>query len=256
MNIKRKSTSWQNLSRWYDAIVGSEGTYLHPTLVIPQLAETLNIKPGKTVLDIGCGNGFLSKFITKSGANYHGIDSSRSLIDRANSFDQKGASYTVGDICNAKSLKSLKPKSFDTALFILSLQDIDPLERAIMNASQLLKDRSEIIIFMLHPAFKTPRQTGFVFDENRKMISRRIDSYLSPNHIPFKKDKRNRSYVANFYHRPLQDYINTLSTHGFDTKHLSEMPAYSEKIDQSRIEKRILNEIPMFMMIKAVRSNP
>ena len=44
--------------------------------------ETLNPQAGETILDLGCGDGFLTRRITESGAKVVGIDSSPEMVGR------------------------------------------------------------------------------------------------------------------------------------------------------------------------------
>ncbi|WP_419801758.1 class I SAM-dependent methyltransferase [Mucilaginibacter sp.] len=45
--------------------------------------ETLEVKPGENILDLGCGSGFLTNEIREKGAMVLGVDSSAEMIDQA-----------------------------------------------------------------------------------------------------------------------------------------------------------------------------
>jgi cyclopropane fatty-acyl-phospholipid synthase-like methyltransferase len=48
---------------------------------------------GKTVLEIGCGNGRMTSYFKKLGANIEGLDISKSLLDRLGKKDKKIKTY-------------------------------------------------------------------------------------------------------------------------------------------------------------------
>lgn len=248
----KKSTSWQSLSKWYDASVGESGTSLHTKLIIPRILSYLDLNSDKSILDIGCGNGVLAKTFSELNMIYTGIDSSQYLINAAIKRQVKNATFLCRDICTSNTVDLFQTNLFDIAIFILSIQDIDPIVDAVKNLSQVVKTNGQVLIFMLHPSFKIPRQTGFVYDENRKLVSRRIDAYLTQNSIPYKTDKKSKRYIANFYHRPLESYINIFSNYGFGLKNLYEVPGY-KKLD-NKMKNRVSREFPEYMVLCFVKS--
>ena len=69
------------------------------------IAKYLNINPGESFIDVGCGRGGPGMWIAHEiGANYYGFDLSEKAIDlatsRINEFSLEGkAQFKVGDIC-------------------------------------------------------------------------------------------------------------------------------------------------------------
>ena len=63
---------------------------------------------------------------------------------------------------------------------------------------------------MTHPCFRVPRQSGEGWDEQRKLLYRRVDRYLSPLAVPMKAYAGGRAATWS-YHRPLEDYVNGLA---------------------------------------------
>ena len=59
----RKSTLWDQASRWYDSLVGMSGSDYHQTIVMPGVLKMLELKPGRRVLDLACGQGVFSRFL-------------------------------------------------------------------------------------------------------------------------------------------------------------------------------------------------
>jgi len=65
------------------------------------------IKPGMTVLDLGCGTGLTSKFMAQLGAKVTAVDISPKLIEFARKESaHKNVEYAVGDITSEPELTS------------------------------------------------------------------------------------------------------------------------------------------------------
>ena len=66
---------------------------------ISSLIDACRLKPGATVLDVGCGQGFFSYLFRKHGMNVCGIDISEVGIGvAANMYGHLGINFAVGDI--------------------------------------------------------------------------------------------------------------------------------------------------------------
>ena len=146
-----------------------------------------------------------------------------------------------------------EPASFDAAVFLLSIQDMDPLELALASASWAVRTPGRIVIVMTHPAFRQPRHSGWGFDEGRKLVYRRVDAYLTPMAVPMKA-LRDRPATRSF-HRPLSAYVNGLAAEGFAIDAMLEIPdTLDDRRKQSdRAGERAAAEIPLFLGLRARR---
>ena len=80
MKNKKESSSWEQVSSWYDKVVGSKGHYYHEHVILPKLKKiTANTKG---LLDLACGQGILSRILDPD-VEYVGVDTSMSLINAA-----------------------------------------------------------------------------------------------------------------------------------------------------------------------------
>lgn len=105
------------------------------------------IKSGDKVLDIGCGNGRLSK-IFDSSVEYLGIDNSEQLIKIAQQInqDRPNINFEVGDVLGL----NLPDKSFDLVFCIAVLHHLpsrDVRLQALANIRRVLKSEGTAIIF-------------------------------------------------------------------------------------------------------------
>jgi len=256
----QRQTHWNPVAGWYNGWVGKKGSLYHRAVAIPTVMELADPRPNELLLDLGCGQGVLAPHVLKRGAQYQGVDGSRTLIQFARKHHGENvkkdtAQFIAGDVRKLSSLPEIGAKSADVAVFMLSIQDMDPLEEILAAAAWALKADGRIVIFMLHPAFRPPRQSGWGFDPGRKLTYRRVDSYLTNRAVPMKayaEVSARASGTTMSFHRPLGAYINTLSELGFLLEHLGELP--DPNVDKDTKKETL--EIPLFAALKAKRTNP
>ncbi|MBI5358690.1 methyltransferase domain-containing protein [Candidatus Amesbacteria bacterium] len=238
---------WDPVADWYDGWVGDKGSIHHTKLAIPAVLELLAIKPNEKVLDIGCGQGVLAQYIVSAQGLYTGVDVSEQLIKIAKNRKINNANFLVGDA------RKLNMSGFDAAVMLLSIQDMDPLDQVIESLTKCLTKGARLVIFMNHPAFRIPRQSGWGWDEGRKLQYRRIDRYLTPLAVPMKAYSSQKSGVTISYHRPLQEYVNSLNNFGFVIDRMLEIPTYktSQPGPNARAENLSFREIPQFLALRA-----
>ena len=252
----QRQTHWDPVAKWYNGWVGKKGSLYHRAVALPKVLELADPQPGELLLDLGCGQGVLTPHVLKRGARYQGVDGSRTLIQLARqhhtetSKPRGAAQFVMGDVRKLSTLPELQAKRADIAVFMLSVQDMDPLGEVLEAAAWALKDGGRIVIFMLHPAFRVPRQSGWGFDPGRKLTYRRVDSYLSSRGVPMKAYAEVTSRASGTtwsFHRPLSEYINTLSELGFLLERFDELPDPNVTWET----KKETLEIPLFAALKA-----
>jgi SAM-dependent methyltransferase len=252
------ATSWDPLAHWYDGWVGEGGSEYHRELAVPAVMRLLDPQPGDAILDLGCGQGVLAPYIARADAHYIGIDASPRLLDLARKRHGRSGRFLLGDARRLAALKELSPCSFEAVVFLLSLQDMDPLEEALTGTAWALKPGGRVVLLLTHPAFRFPRQSGWGWDEKRKLMFRRVDRYLTPLPVPMKSlPGTSTQATTRSFHRPIQDYVNGLAVHGLLTDHFAEIPAHKLKSREpgSRAETMARQEIPLFLGIRARKIN-
>lgn len=253
---KRNPTGWDAVADWYDGWVGKGGSIHHRKLAIPALVDLLQPVKGERFLDIGAGQGVLAPAIAETGAEYVGVDVSPKLLAYAKQYHGKHGKFYQADAARLFDTPALTEASFDGVTFLLSIQDMNPLDEVLKSAAWALKAGGRIGLLMTHPAFRIPRQSGWGIDEGRKLQYRRIDRYLTPLPIPMKPHTGKESGVTISFHRPISEYVNGLSDQGLLIDRMIEIPIgdHSLKKNRTKAERLSDEEIPLFLALRARKS--
>ncbi len=246
-------TSWDPLAHWYDGWVGEGGSRHHRTLAVPAVLALLDPQPGERILDIGAGQGVLAPSIAKAQAHYVGVDASERLLQLARTHHGRQGKFVYGDARRLADIPGLQRGSFDAVVFLLSIQDMDPLDQVLASAAWALRPEGRTVLLMTHPCFRVPRQSGWGWDEGRKLQFRRVDRYLTPLPVPLKPYPGKQAGVTRSFHRPLQDYVNGLADQGLLLERMQEIPRPAARSSDGRAKAEALahQEIPLFLALRA-----
>lgn len=264
-------TSWGGVASWYHDAVEEKGSYQRD-LILPNLLRVVDVKKGESVLDLACGEGFLSRRISKMGVNVVGTDIAKELIDIAKR-EAPGIDFRVAASDNLSFLKS---ETIDKAVIVLALQNIEDVHSTLKECARVLKTKGRLYFVLNHPAFRIPKQSSWGFDpsassrpegearprgaagqrEEGGVQYRRVDRYLSElrEKIQMHPGAKPWEYTLSF-HRPLQFFVKALRKAGLAVSNLEEWSSAktSEPGPRAEAENRARKEIPMFLMVEAVK---
>ena len=252
-----RETSWDQVATWYDGWVGDRGSTYHRELAVPAVLDLLQPRPGDHVLDVGGGQGVLAPYLAEAGARVTVVDASARLIAAARRRHARlrGARFLVGDARRLPAVAGLDEGSFDAAAFMLSIQDMDPLDDVVRAVAWALRADGRVVMLMTHPAFRQPRHSGWGFDEGRGLTFRRIDGYLTPMAVPMKS--LGGGQPTRSFHRPISAYVNALGAAGFAVDamlEIADLPPDRRPGRGARGDARAHEEIPIFLALRAVRA--
>jgi ubiquinone/menaquinone biosynthesis C-methylase UbiE len=248
--MKKKSTSWDKVAKWYDDLLSLEGTY-QQEVILPNVMRLVDPKPNQIILDLACGQGFFAKHFIDKGAEVVGLDLSPELIARAKKNVPKAKFF----VANAENLSVLKNNSVDSIVCVLALQNIKNISAVFKECNRVLKNGGHFSIVLNHPAFRVPKHSSWGWDEAQKIQFRRIDEYLSEISVPIemqpgKKDGKGQTTLS--FHRPLQFWFKLLNNSGFVVTRLEEW--VSHKINQpgpkAAAENKARHEFPLFLYLE------
>jgi SAM-dependent methyltransferase len=163
---------------------------------------------GLTVLDAGCGTGYLSKKLCDRGAHVTGIDFSERMIEVARAHNPD-IDFRV-DSC--AELATIEDEHFDLVIANYVLMDTPDLHGTLHAFHRVLKPHGVAVLVFSHPCFPQERAT---VSRNGDEITYRWDfSYFEPKKCI---DPPWAHFTADFiwFHRPLSDYWKAFLAAGF-----------------------------------------
>jgi len=198
--------------------------------------------PGRRTLDLGCGEGRLSRDLARLGHHVAAVDASPTMIAAA-----RGAAPEIeAALADAASLP-FADGAFDLVVAFMSLQDVDDLGGAVAEAARVLEHGGRLCVAIVHPLNSAGRFQG---DDADSMFV--IDgSYLAPSFYvdSFVRDGLELELVS--AHRPLEAYTEALARSGFLIERLREPAVPEAGIVKPR--SRRWQRLPLFLHLRALR---
>ncbi|MCB1118352.1 MAG: class I SAM-dependent methyltransferase [Chlamydiia bacterium] len=234
------TTAWEEVDKWYDRLVGLDGSEMHQAVILPKLKEKLGDEG--TLLDVGCGQGILARQLSK-GWCYHGIDLSPSLIAKAKKYrHQCQTTFQVADATKPFKI----PEQLTTAFALLSLQNMKEPSQAIATVANALPQGGSFHIVLNHPCFRIPRQSSWGIDPQKNLQYRRIDRYMTPMEIPI--DMYPGKTLS--FHHPLSQWVTWLTDAGLALTALEEWCSPKTSTGKmAKRENRARTEFPLFLYL-------
>lgn len=251
--MKTRNTSWGKVAGWYDKLLERSPDTYQAKVILPNLLRIVGPYPGQTIIDIACGQGFFSRALAARGATVVGADNSTELIAIAKKHSPPSIVYHVAP---AHQMLFAKKRSFDVALIVLAVQNIENYASVIAECARVLKPDGRLIIVMNHTAFRIPGASAWGYDDGTKTQYRRVDSYLSESQTKIAMHPGNapKEFTVSF-HRPLQNYMKALAKSGLAITRFEEWISHkhSGPGPRAKAEDAARKEIPLFLCIEARR---
>ena len=230
--------SWNQKAGEWDIQVGDHGDRNRMLNSDPVLWQFVGDVQGLTVLDAGCGTGYLSRQLCRQGAIVTGVDFSPKMIEIS---QQKAQAenlviYFQEDSCS--QLKTLSSHYFDVLVSNYVLMDLPDLKAAIQSFYRVLKTGGIAVVVFSHPCF--PQGDAAMVNSDRSIIYRWQQSYFEPHK---RQDAPWKHFTSPFvwFHRPLSDYWKAFKEAGFTVIDFEEPRLSTDRADQAASESERFN---------------
>ena len=194
----QKATQWK---KW----VGEHGDNNRRFNSDPALWKLAGDVSGLTVLDAGCGSGYLSVALAKKNATVIGVDLSPNMILEAKSMAAEKSCGIDFRTDSCEELATIKTESIDLIVSNYVLMDLAHLEKAVSQHYRVLKPGGRAVFVIGHPFSSDLSTEENYFDEIK-----RVDRWG-----PFDSD-----FI--FFHRPISQYWKAFKKSKFTVEEFDE----------------------------------
>ena len=194
--------------------------------------------PGRRTLEVGCGEGRVSRDLADRGHRVVGVDASPTLVRHACEADRRSA-YVLGD---AAALP-FPDGSFDLAVAYNSLMDVDDLQAAAAEVARVLEPGGRLCVTVTHPMSDAG---GFV-DRTPDAPFTIDGSYLGRHAVDVTMERDGLAMRFVGWRYPLEGYVGALTDQGFAIEALREpTPGHDRGEGDARWHR-----VPMFLQLRA-----
>ncbi|GAB2879164.1 hypothetical protein GCM10027277_55520 [Pseudoduganella ginsengisoli] len=214
----KKSKSLARITREWDAIAALRDEQVcsgkdHSANFVLAPAILSELHRVKTLIDIGCGTGWLTERAAEFAELAVGIDPSEQSIAIGRK-QHKG----VGISFHAESIETyaLKGKKFDLAICNMSASNAPDLQAFISASREIIKKNGIFIITIPHPFF-WPIYWGYASDPNFNYKK----SFAVEGEFKIQNELSN--ILTTHFHHPIEKYISTLISNRFRIDEFKEL---------------------------------
>jgi ubiquinone/menaquinone biosynthesis C-methylase UbiE len=239
----------ENANFWVKIIRGRLDRY-RSELTDRAVLDSIGPADGLTILDAGCGEGYLSRILAHEGAETIGVDACADLIKSAQDLAAEAGlpiNYNVGTVDSLPLCDS----QCDVVVCNHLVNDLQDIEVPFREFARVTRKGGRLVILMLHPCFygaHTERSIKHSYPTPGEYFSVRtieqkfnVAGILSPA-------------AVTMWFRPLEDYVSKLRESGFCITSLSEPhPSADQLAEDSWWHDNFVR--PLFMLVVATKAH-
>lgn len=209
---------WNRKAEEWRTQVGREGDANRRLNSDPVLWRLLGPVAGLTVLDAGCGTGYLSRKLAQAGARVIAVDAAARMIEIARQ-DGDPALEIDFRLASCADLTGIEDRSVDRIVSNYVLMDLPELDACLRAFHRVLKPGGEAVLVFSHPCF--PLGDGSDPDAEGAVTFTWRAPYFEEKEV---KEPAWKHFTSDFlwYHRPLSRYWRAFRAAGFQVEDFEE----------------------------------
>jgi SAM-dependent methyltransferase len=259
---------WNSTAPWWDSLMGDTGDWFQRFVLHPALLALLKDPKGLSILDAGCGNGHLSRFLARKGAKITAADLSKGLLERARSYEMPtdlNINYINCDL--TQPISGVIEGQFDTIVSNMVIQDVEDHAALLTNLKTLLKQEGRMLISTRHPCFEpTSEKLGWLLTlPGNKTVTtgHGLSSLLESTDFKgevfqmdhyFREVRFFRQWTAEYqtpsFHRTLETLFSSFAEAGFSVAGIVEPSPTDEGMSVAPSLGDLLTRMPHFIIFE------
>ena len=214
----------------------------HDDINLPALRDLLP-EPGNRTLDLGCGEGRLSRYLRSLGHRVAGADASPTMVRLAAGHPD----HEPAVVADAAALP-FGDAAFDLVVAYMCLHDMDQMPQAVAEAARVLEPGGRLCASIPHPLNSAGEFQGR--DGNAPFLIE--GSYLDSTPADWVAEWDGIQMTFHSEHRPIEAYSRALEAAGLLIEALRETRAPDAVVAVSPGERR-WQRIPLCLHVRAVK---
>jgi SAM-dependent methyltransferase len=208
--VAQELARYDEFAEWYEEWIGDK-----PPLIAAH-SDLLPDVTGERVLDIACGQGRMSRYLARLGADVVGVDVSAATLSKARAIGPENIAYVCADVARHPAWWDGRP--FDGCTCELALMDIDDLAGTLSTVTTVLRQGGWFVASIVHPCLPGTEKGRSSWPPGEGYECE--GWWTSPDHNP--EGVRIRVGAT---HRKLSTFLNALLDAGLDADRFIEPPA-------------------------------
>jgi len=234
---------WESQARNWAQFARPGHDWAHAEINLPSLLALLP-PPAGPVLDLGCGEGRVSRDLRARGYAVTGVDAAPTMVRLAAAHEDRQPVV----VADAAALP-FRSESFDLVVAYMSLHDIDAMPETIGATARVLRPAGHLVAAIPHPV----NSAGDFESRDGDAAFVIAGSYLASGPADWSTERGGVQLTFHSEHRPLEAYSRALEAAGLLIEAIREVgvPPGGSGADPAAVRFR---RIPLFLQFRAVKA--
>ena len=200
--------------------------------------------PGRRTLDLGCGEGRVSRDLLAAGHRVVALDGSPGMANAA-----RAASPRIPVMVADAARIPLADRSCDLVVAYMTLHDFDDMEGALREVARVLQPGGRLCAGVVHPINSAGDFAGI--EEDAPFVI--THSYFEPRSYVDRIERDGLEMTFSSRHHTLEGYFSALASAGLTVDALREVTVRDDATSSPAAHHRRWFRIPMFLFLRAVK---